>query len=367
MGVVEIGTSTPSTRFRSVGELLSSVPPRRLVGDILPARGLAVLYGQSGSGKTFATLDLCAALARGVPWFGHDMLPDDDDGQSDYHAYGYVAYVACEGLLANRIRAYLEHHNLEPGALDAMKVLQASVDLLGERGLGELLHDLDGVHYDSGGVNLVVIDTLNRSMPGGDENSSRDMGQMVAAAKAIEERYQCLVLYVHHSGKDQQKGARGHSSLKAAADVELCVQDHGGSRVITAEKVRDGEAGDIGAFRLEPVTVEVHGHQRTSCAVVPAEAVGQLRVRGASRHGSTGLVPHVAEWAGKTSGILDERPQQIPIDAGFGGHPQVELPAGATILGLHGRDPRDEMGVQRKAAAILGHALGRRERSERAR
>ena len=71
-----------------------------------------------------------------------------------------------------------------------------------------------------GRVALVVIDTLARAMTG-NENAPEDMGRFVAACGRIREACEGHVLIVHHCGKDQARGARGHSSLRAATDVEL--------------------------------------------------------------------------------------------------------------------------------------------------
>jgi RecA-family ATPase len=51
-----------------------------------------------------------------------------------------------------------------------------------------------------GGV--VIIDTLNRAAPGMDENSSQDMGRILAGMKRLQEVTGGLVLVVHHTGKD---------------------------------------------------------------------------------------------------------------------------------------------------------------------
>ena len=62
-------------------------------------------------------------------------------------------------------------------------------------------------------LRLIVIDTLARAIAGGDENKSESMGQLVVHADAIRKETGAHVLFVHHSGKDQARGARGHSSL----------------------------------------------------------------------------------------------------------------------------------------------------------
>ena len=85
----------------------------------------------------------------------------------------------------------------------------------------------------------MVIDTLARSM-NGNENSPDDMGKYVASCARIREAGDTLTMVVHHTGKDLARGARGHSSLRAATDVELEVsKGEDGSGNVTVTKARD--------------------------------------------------------------------------------------------------------------------------------
>jgi len=78
---------------------------------------------------------------------------------------------------------------------------------------------------------LLVIDTLTVAASGADENSSSDMGLIIEAAKALQAKLGGLVLLVHHSGKDQSKGLRGHSSLHAALDAAIeVIRNHDNRR-----------------------------------------------------------------------------------------------------------------------------------------
>jgi hypothetical protein len=43
--------------------------PRWLVKKLLPKRGVALIAGQSGVGKSFVVLDLASALATGIRWY----------------------------------------------------------------------------------------------------------------------------------------------------------------------------------------------------------------------------------------------------------------------------------------------------------
>ena len=45
---------------------------------------------------------------------------------------------------------------------------------------------------------MVVVDTLARSLPGGDENSATDMGLVIEACESIQRALGATVLLVHH-------------------------------------------------------------------------------------------------------------------------------------------------------------------------
>jgi len=274
--------------FSTVEALLATPPPAWRVAEVLPDLGIGVVWGGPGSGKTFVLLDLCLAVARGIPWHGRRVKACA------------VAYVATEGSLRNRLAAYLRQHDLAPSKLSRFRVLEKSVDLLSPRGdlddLDDLLSAVRDTQSDAGRVGIVVIDTLNRAMPGGNENAPEDMGTMVAAAQYLAKELGCLVLYVHHSGKDETRGGRGHSSLKGAVDVELSVRRDGDIRTLAVEKLRDGRDGEavlsfqLAAVDLGPVPAhdpDAGPHERiVSCVVTPCEAPlppGRAKARGAAQ------------------------------------------------------------------------------------
>jgi len=120
-----------------------------------------------------------------------------------------------------------------------------------------------------GSETVVVIDTLNQAAPGADENSSQDMGSIIAATKLLGERLKGLVLLVHHTGKDTSRGLRGHSSLLAALDAAIEVENKAGVRAWSATKVKDDAVGGPQAFQLKPYTVDTDedGLDVTSCAI----------------------------------------------------------------------------------------------------
>jgi hypothetical protein len=116
---------------------------------------------------------------------------------------------------------------------------------------------------------LIVVDTLARAIAGGNENSSEDMGALVRNGDLIRQATGAHLAWIHHSGKDQAKGARGHSSLRAATDTEIEVVATGAARQASVTKQRDMECG--GAFGFTLKVVELGANRRgkavTSCIV----------------------------------------------------------------------------------------------------
>jgi RecA-family ATPase len=80
---------------------------------------------------------------------------------------------------------------------------------------------------------MIVLDTLSRVIAGGNENAPDDMGQLIGNCDRIRAEARAHVMLVHHTGKDEARGARGHSSLRAATDTEIEVS--GGNGVSLAK------------------------------------------------------------------------------------------------------------------------------------
>jgi hypothetical protein len=130
-------------------------------------------------------------------------------------------------------------------------------------------------------VKLVVIDTLSRALAGGNENAPDDMGALVANMDAIRQATGAFLMFIHHSGKDAAKGARGHSLLRAAVDteIEVTTDEASGSKTATVVKQREMSKGATFGFRLDPVILgnNDHGEEVTTCIVETLQAAAAAR------------------------------------------------------------------------------------------
>jgi RecA-family ATPase len=212
------------------------------------------LVGESGSAKTFIALDCALAITLGRPWADKTVQP------------GAVVYVTPEGTRGFRKRIVAARQHYQPAEGLPFYLITENPQLGCEEGDAEVLSAriLDQVDEP---IALVIIDTLARAMAGADESSSRDMTIFVNNCERIAEELNCFVLVIHHIGKNAERGARGSSVLKAAADVELMVKGTEGERTVTITKAKDGEAGLTMAFTLEAIEIEANGLQFSSCVV----------------------------------------------------------------------------------------------------
>lgn len=270
-------------KLLTVPQLRATPALPQLIADLMPARGLAVLYGEPGSGKSFLALDVAAHLARRRWWAGRRTRR------------AKVVYVALEGHLRERIAAYQRHHDLTDADLEQLLVIQGQhLNLLEADAMRRLIVDIKAQLGEYAGHLLVVVDTLARAMPGGNENASEDMGRIVAACADLEQQLGALVILVHHAGKDASRGARGWSGLRGAADVEILIERDGDRRTATFAKVKDGTDGVAVEFRLEVVDLgpraaidpEAGEDERiTSCVAVVTDANAKPQAADTGRMG----------------------------------------------------------------------------------
>jgi len=238
----------------SIDQFKKRPPIRWVVKNLLPAQGLAIMYGQSGTGKTFLLLDLLLAIACSDEWFGHPVAKTS------------VCYVCLEGIngIYQRIAAW-EIATGRP-VPDNFRVITNSFALLNHKDVVDLAASINDSKFCGG---VIAIDTLNAATPRMDENSSKDMGTTIEHLNLLQRQTNGLVMTSHHTGKDEARGMRGHSSLHGAIDAEIYLQGTGSNRSWTLKKIRDFENGETHNFKLvtHEVGLDDDGEVMTSCSI----------------------------------------------------------------------------------------------------
>ncbi len=235
-----------------------------LVEHMLEADTVAALYGPPGAGKSLVALDWSARVAQQGP----------------------VLYIAAEGAhgLPRRRRAWeLAHPGQQIPPRRLVFQLTAS-NLLDPAHVAELVGRVQQAQAELGPLRLVVVDTLARAIPGGDENSAAVMSQAVAALDQVRRAAGgATVLALHHPGKGGP-GMRGSSVLPGAVDaaLELSAQGQadGGAMAlrsgdlitVRSVKQKDAEPGRrvAYAFRVQELD-QVGGAPITGACVVDSD------------------------------------------------------------------------------------------------
>jgi len=224
-------------------------PVEWLINGVIPQKSFVALYAPPASFKSFIALDIAECIATGRAFLGNEIT-----------RRGAVLYIAGEGHggIGSRIKALKTHHETPVGA--PVYFLRRQVNLRSSKtdlqSLVDAIDDLKAIHDIN--FELIIIDTLARAFGGGNENASEDMGAFITAAGAIQGRYECGLLVVHHAGKDATKGLRGHSSLLGAVDTELEIIRIEGAQppkgILHISKQKDGEDGQRIGFKMVEVT-----------------------------------------------------------------------------------------------------------------
>lgn len=300
-----------------------------LIKNFLPKATLGVIYGESGSGKSFLAYSLCAAIARGLDtWCGKRVTQ------------GRVLIVVAEGAqgFRQRIDAYCHQEGVKPGDFDVDYIS----DFIPNLTMPNLITDLIKEIKERQPYDLIVMDTFAQVMAGADENSGKDVGSALAQCKRIHVDTGAMVLLVHHSGKDAGKGARGWSGLRAAADVELEITRKENDRAIKVTKLKDGEDGASMGFKLHTVVLgeDDDGDDITSCIVEFCEVSAKLKndkgITGKNKrlafdkaHDMIGLNPGGGV---ATQELIEAMLSEMPLDSGV--RDQRKSVAARAITGL---------------------------------
>lgn len=208
-------------------EVITMPPPQYLIDGMVPEQAAAVLYGPSGLGKTFVTLDWAACIASGVPWLGHGVMK------------GPVIYVAAEGIggLNKRLSAWKQARGVD--VLTDLFVLPDAVNLMDKAMVAEVIKLAAAVE-----PSLIVFDTHARCMVGGDESSAKDTGLVIAQLARVQVETGAGTLSVHHTDK---KGTteRGSGALRGAVDTMIeMTKMKSGALTLTCDKQRNFEPFD---------------------------------------------------------------------------------------------------------------------------
>lgn len=204
--------------------------PTWIIKDLISERSTVMLYGVSGSYKSFMALDIALSIAMGKESFGSPVKQ------------GLVFYGALEGRahLRKARRAWRTLKGVE-GAIDNFFLGFAPMVALPE----EVQEFGDEITKRCAGrkPTLIIIDTLSKAMAGLNENDAKDASMFIKFCDSLVEHFGCAVVAIHHAGKNAERGARGSSAFFAGFDTVLEVKAHKETKAVAVHvhKHKDAE------------------------------------------------------------------------------------------------------------------------------
>jgi hypothetical protein len=235
-----------------------------LIDGFLGRHEITAWYGPPDAGKSTVKIDAACHVAAGLDYCGRKVVQ------------GAVLYVAAERgrIVRRRIKAWCKEHGLPDIPL---AVVDKAVDLRTRKiDADRIIATAKQMEAACGQpVVWIIFDTLNRVLAGGDENSPKDMGAVVASVDLIYRETHAHCSLIHHVPVDRIDRMRGHSSLLGAVDTTVRVSKDNGTVIVEIDIAKDlDDPKPQLAFTFRSVwllTDPNTGIETTAPVMVPAE------------------------------------------------------------------------------------------------
>lgn len=228
------GEKKPFLRF---SQIINLPPKKWLLKDFFGYEEVGIIYGPSGSGKSFVAIDLmfCA------------MLQQKFAGKFEFTERLKCLYICGEGYYGaiDRIKARAMLQSLPEDFDDYLGVQRDVIDLS-----KDVTTDLFIRAYKDMGFRLIIIDTLSLATKGVNENDNSAMADVVSRASKIARELKAVVILIHHSNK-AGSGHRGASSIKNNCDFQIEFDQSGKKRTMACEKLKDADVWETMEFSLK--------------------------------------------------------------------------------------------------------------------
>lgn len=215
------------------------------IEDVLPRCNMMMIFARGGSGKTYLGNSIALGIGAGW-WFTH---------RAEQGAVLICAFERPEDtedrLAALRDKlGYVDQGDQAPPP--AVALLKLGGDTLSERVADWIikrakeLADFVGLP-----VRAIEIDTVSAAL-GGSKEDDEGLGRLRSHGEKIHAETGALVIWIHHEGKGDAMGPRGHLALADGCTVWWHVEEReSGDRVVHVAKANRGPAHvPLFAFKL---------------------------------------------------------------------------------------------------------------------
>ncbi|WP_424362986.1 AAA family ATPase [Methylocystis parvus] len=234
-------------------------PVDYFVEGVIPQKSIGIFFGPPGAFKSFAAIDLASHIARGREWQG---LRTERAGVVYWHGEGQAG-------VAGRFRAWRRAYGGEGGAVG---LADADLNFMSpkvEDKLRKIIAAYEGASGQKCG--LFIVDTLSKAALGMESNADKEAAMVLRHAELAARNLGVTILFIAHTGKDEQRGVRGSSAFEGNVDFRLKMEKGG---KLTIERMKDG--AKRAPLPLKTKAVEIgtnkHGEALTSLVIIPPAA-----------------------------------------------------------------------------------------------
>jgi hypothetical protein len=193
--------------------------PLIMSGDVV------LLSADPKAGKTLFAVGASLSMACGIPFGG--LTPVGDDGEARALPVLYFALEG-QGALRQRIAAWMkyteENYDLDRDRIP-MTVVEQHYDFTNPAHRADILDRVVRLQHKvvqdyECPLQLLVIDTLTKAMPGKDQNSVEDTSAVFSFTNELRQAgIEAAVMFIHHNNRSG--GVRGSSNILAEPDTVL--------------------------------------------------------------------------------------------------------------------------------------------------
>jgi hypothetical protein len=240
-------TSARRWSFKSRAQIMDMPDVEWLIPNLLPVRSLGMVFGVSGTFKSFWALDKSIDVAQKKN----------------------VLYIVAEGEAGTKTRLKAHEHHFKKSTERLSYCL----------GAVSLFSDVDMTSFKREAARhkpeLIVVDTFAMCTGDADENNTRDMKTIVDGCQRMIAELGCSVLVVHHTNK-AGKEERGNASFRNACDTVIRLSLLDDVIKVEHQKSKDKAMPKPEYFRRVVVDLgytDSDGVPQTSVVLEPSERV----------------------------------------------------------------------------------------------
>lgn len=244
-----IGGETERTwRFVTIEEVLKAPPIEWLIPRMIPSRGLTVIFGESGTYKSFFALHYGLMISHKQP----------------------VVYIASEGETGyrQRLEAWMKKH--PERKVNDLTFVMGTLNMFDSDDLYEFAEI--AAKYNPC---MIVVDTLSMNIGEADTNSGRDMVVFFQACKRLSSNLNCSIVLIHHTNAEGRR-ATGSQRIKDSVDTMIRLSRVDDMIAVESKKTKDTSPFDT--FYLKEVVMQLGyknsmGEEVTSLVLQPSDMV----------------------------------------------------------------------------------------------